>query len=142
MDGKLTRLAIWALCKNLWGFVVRLCYSVFVASTSEHISIRLPKHLAQQLREEATRVNRSIAWVIVDRLQLAAQVAQMPVDPLARPWQPEPDDPLPAKFTEGEPSGGTFAKGTRPVPATCPLCDGPLKPWGPGRRCEKCGRNW
>jgi hypothetical protein len=39
-----------------------------MANTSEHISVRLPASLAAELRAEADREQRSLAWVIVQRL--------------------------------------------------------------------------
>ena len=46
-----------------------VCYIVFMANTSEHISVRLPAELVGELREEARREGRSLAWVIAARLQ-------------------------------------------------------------------------
>src|SRR5690348_5155443 len=46
---------------------VRLCYTVFVANTT-HISIRLPADLVAELRAEAVREDRSLAWVIAKKL--------------------------------------------------------------------------
>lgn len=52
-----------------------MCYTVFMANTSEHISIRLPKHIVDQLRSDATRHDRSLSWIIGFRLaQLASNV--------------------------------------------------------------------
>lgn len=46
-----------------------LCYSVCVANTSEHISIRLPAQLVAELRAQAEAEDRSLAWVIARRLE-------------------------------------------------------------------------
>lgn len=45
-----------------------MCYNVFTVSTTEHISIRLPKHIVQHLRKEAEREHRSLSWMIGYRL--------------------------------------------------------------------------
>jgi hypothetical protein len=54
---------------------VHLCYDVLMANTTEHISIRLPKHIVDQLRKDAETNQRSLSWMIGFRLaQLAAKV--------------------------------------------------------------------
>lgn len=40
------------------------CYIVFMANTSEHITVRLPKEIAERIREKAKRQQRSVAWII------------------------------------------------------------------------------
>lgn len=39
-----------------------------MASTSEHISIRIPKQVLDALRKEALIVERSVSWLIVRKL--------------------------------------------------------------------------
>lgn len=56
---------------------MRLCYSVRVTNTSEHISVRLPAQLVAELRAEAEAEDRSLAWVIARRLAGSARVAQL-----------------------------------------------------------------
>jgi hypothetical protein len=42
-----------------------MCY---MASTSEHISIRIPTELMEALRRESLELERSVSWVIVRKL--------------------------------------------------------------------------
>ena len=45
-----------------------MCYNVSMASTSEHISIRIPAQTMAALRREALELERSVSWVIVRKL--------------------------------------------------------------------------
>ena len=48
---------------------LNLCYNVFMSNTTEHISLRIPAEVAAELRREAKALDRSLAWVVVNRLR-------------------------------------------------------------------------
>jgi hypothetical protein len=137
-----------------------------MASPTEHISLRLPKALVDELRREAQVEQRSLAWVIARRLHPNGPRVMATVCGVPDTLRPETAAALERMATSAMvtlpggygpsgvpiPDGGTFGTGSQPVtlaerlktdaPDICPACSSPLVPWGPSKRCMKCARNW
>ena len=107
-----------------------VCYIVFMANTSEHISVRLPAELVGELREEARRESRSLAWVIAARLQggRAEPVARVEMPLKVARVKPEkveaakPEIDLQAMAEAEEIQAAAYKRPAHSSTCTCMMC--------------------
>jgi hypothetical protein len=96
---------------------LNLCYIVLMANTSEHISIRIPKKLLEAVRRDALQIQRSVSWVIVQKLDEA-----YPGLPTARDLS-ESRSKYPGRYSSGEPTKDVPAL---PAAGKCRKCQNEL----------------